>query len=589
MKKIPYGLDNYEMIITQDYYYIDKTKYIRTVEEQCNFVLFVRPRRMGKSLFTNMLMAYYDINKSNQFHTLFGHLKIGENPTEWANKFVVLKLDFSQIGGPVELLPQEFTQYCFIKLDDFFDQYQNLYSKEEREKVMKISNITQAIVRLVDISKMKGLHTYLFIDEYDNFTNTILAARGVKAHEAVTHGDGFYRQFFKGCKGTFERIFMTGVSPVTYDDLTSGFHIADVVALSPLFNQAIGVTEIELRKAIEYYQNEGAITRDTDDIIQEIKPWYDNFCFSNRSYGIEPTIYNTDMVLRYLRTLITEKQSPEVMVDYAARVDYKKLDHLVLAEDLTNREERIRIVHEICAQGYTLGDVMPEFPARDCGDERNFKSMLYYYGTLTYGGREEGMTRLIVPNKNMGELYLDYMLKITQDEGFPLRDKYKELDYAIKEAAVNGKWDILVDVLGRICYDYSSTRNAIRGEWDIQGFLRGLLCLNRFYDIWPELELGHGFNDILLVPRETSDCPTRHSYIIEVKYLKATSKSNRSELSKEDKAVSDKIHDAYTQLQQYISDHHLEDSPLLRHTSLTALYLIFREHTLVASGEYKTK
>lgn len=578
MKKIPYGIDDFELLISQDYYYIDKSDYIRTVEEQCNYVLLVRPRRMGKSLFTNMLAAYYDINKKDKFQSLFGNLKIGQNPTEWANKFVVLQLDFSQVNGTGEGLVKDFNRYCFLQIEDFFNRYKNIFTEEERNMILKLDVVKHAFVGIKDLSRLKGLHTYLFIDEYDNFTNTILAARGVKAHEEITHGDGFYRLFFQGCKGTFERIFMSGVSPVTYDDLTSGFHIADVVALSPRFNQAIGVTEIELRQMIEYYRQEGAITRTADETIEEIKPWYDNFCFSERSYGTEPTIYNTDMVLRYIKELILEKMPPQVMVDYAARVDPKKLDHLVLAEDLSNREERIAIVREICANGYTLGDVEPEFPACDCGDERNFKSMLFYYGTLTFGGRQDGQSRLIVPNKNMGDLYLGYMIRIAQNQGFPYKEAYKKLDEAIYKAAVEGDWNPLVKVIKEVCHEYASIRNAIRGEWDIQGFLRGLLCLNRFYEVWPELELGHGFSDILLVPRGMEDCPTRHSYIIEVKYIGANPKNPEKELK-------EKTDEACKQLQKYISDHHLHESALLRGTPLTALYLIFKEHQLIAHGE----
>ncbi|MCC8112502.1 MAG: ATP-binding protein [Bacteroidales bacterium] len=581
MKRIPYGIDDFERVIRQDYYYIDKSEYIRLVEEQCSYVLLVRPRRMGKSLFTNMLMAYYDINKKDQFQQLFGHLAIGKNPTEWANKFVVLKLDFSKIADDVDTLPAEFKSYCFGRIRAFFQEYSSLYSEQEQKDVLSSLSIASAVDLLVIYSKQKGLHTYLFIDEYDNFTNTILAARGVKAHEAITHGEGFYRSFFKGCKGSFERIFMTGVSPVTYDDLTSGFHIADVVALSPRFNQSIGVTETELRKMLEYYRAEGQITRSVDEIITEIKPWYDNFCFADDSYDTEPTIYNTDMVLRYLKELIHEKRPPKNMIDYAARVDYAKLDHLVLAEDLTNREERIETVYEICAKGYTVGVVQPEFPARDCGDSRNFKSMLYYYGTLTFGGWEDGEPRLIVPNKNMGDLYLDYMLQLAKGEGLQLNSKREALQTAIKEAAVDGQWKGMVDMVGEICKDYASIRNAIRGEHDIQGFLRGLLCLNSYYDIWPELELGHGFCDILLVPRSNKNCPTRHSYLIEVKYIGAIS-SSESALNK---AIEDKAKDAGIQLSQYINDHHLNDSSLLRGTPLTPLYLIFHEHKLVSMGE----
>lgn len=168
MKKIPYGIADFERIIRQDYYYIDKSEYIRTVEEQDSYVLLVRPRRMGKSLFSNMLMTYYDINTKDQFLDYFGNLKIGLNPTEWANKFVVISLDFSQVGGDAETLEHDFTQYCFIKLQKFFEDYQNIFTEKERESVLSLGSVKHAFVRLNDLAKAKGLHTYLFIDEIKN-------------------------------------------------------------------------------------------------------------------------------------------------------------------------------------------------------------------------------------------------------------------------------------------------------------------------------------------------------------------------------------------------------------------------------------
>lgn len=575
MKQIPYGIDDFERIITQDYYYIDKSQYIDIAEQQGSYLLFVRPRRMGKSLFVNMLMAYYDIAKKDQFESLFGSLWIGGHPTSEANKYLVLKFDFSHIKYEPEELEKNFTSYCMNRIALFLEYYAEYFTSIEREHILNQQNIKDSIVDLVARCRIKGLQTYLFIDEYDNFSNIVLSARGVSAHEAITHGEGFYRDFFKACKGTFHRVFMTGVAPVTYDDLTSGFNIGNVVALKPAFDKAIGVTETELREMIEYYRSSGHITRNTDEIVKEMKPWYDNFCFSEECFGVEPPIYNTDMVMRYIRDLILDGKAPQEMLDTNARTDFNKLNYLVLAEDLDNREQRIKIVKDICAAGYIAGHVKEQFPASRCGDEENFKSMLFYFGTLTFGGWDEyGEPKLVVPNKTMGELYLQYMLVLARQEGFSLtNDQLNDLQRRIKEAAVNHNWRPLIEKIGECYSSYSSLRNSIRGEADVQGFVRGLLCLNRFYDIWPELELGNGYCDVLLLPKGTLRCPTRFSYLIEIKYMKA-----------DESNVESRIAEACAQLDRYVQDKHLTNNPLLLGTQLTKIYLVFQGNALIAFG-----
>ncbi|MCD8386841.1 MAG: AAA family ATPase [Bacteroidales bacterium] len=358
MKRIPYGIEDFDRLIKEDYYFIDHSRYIELLENRASFILLLRPRRMGKSLFSNMMMSYYDIAKKDSFDRLFGNLYIGHHPTPLANKFVTLKLDFSRIGKvEMELLPDLFFDYCKAEIREAFQHYGDLFSSEEKDIVLNAPNAGRAVDSFDKMVKRKGLQSYLFIDEYDNFSNTVLASRGVKAHEDITHGEGFYREFFKCCKGSFDRIYMTGVAPVTYDDLTSGFNIATIIALEPKYNQILGITETELVEMIEYYRNEGCIQMDTDSIISEMKPWYDNFCFSESCYKKEAPIYNTAMVMNYLNYLIDNGVPPEEMIDYNARIDYKKLNYLVKAEDLSNREARFQILREICSNGFTCGKV----------------------------------------------------------------------------------------------------------------------------------------------------------------------------------------------------------------------------------------
>lgn len=574
MKKIPTDVDNFVTLREENYFFFDKSRYIRELERQKKFILFVRPRRMGKTLFSTMLMAYYDINLRDRFHELFGDLDIGKNPTEWANKYMVLRLDFSRIAYHPDDLEKNFYNHILWKIKEFLKRYEDYYSQQEQQEILSGGDINTIINAMVDYAHLKNMKVFLCIDEYDNFTNTVLAARGVEAHMAITHGEGFYRTFFSACKGTFDRIYLTGVSPVTYDDLTSGFNIADVVSLMPWFDQTIGVTEVELRDMIEYYRMEGAIARETEEIIAEMKPWYDNFCFAEKCYGQAPTLYNTQMVVRYMRSLVEFGVPPEPMLDASARVDYNKLNNLVMSEDYGDRKERISIIKEICSKGYTTGNVETQFSADQVGKEKNFKSLLYYYGTLTFGPRdpEYGLRMLIVPNKTMRDLYLKYMLNVIAEEGLELNGQIKNLYRLLGDAAIRGKWQPLVEELGKLCQQYSSLRN--NSEPNEQAFIRGLLCLNDYYDVWPELELGEGYCDILLVPKNFSENPTRYSYLIELKHLPVKVKSSEA-----------KVNEACKQLRQYISDAHLHDSALLRGTTLVPLYLVFQNHKLIAKGD----
>lgn len=207
MKKIPTDVDNFITLREENYYFFDKSGYIRELEAQKKFILLVRPRRMGKTLFSSMLMAYYDINLKNRFHELFGDLDIGENPTEWANQYMVLRFDFSHINNSdIDILEKNFNEYCRAQISEFIRQYDYVFSEDERIEILSMRDLKNSMVHLVSIAHRKKMKVFLSIDEYDNFTNTVLAARGVKAHEAITHGEGFYRTFFSGCKGTFDRI-----------------------------------------------------------------------------------------------------------------------------------------------------------------------------------------------------------------------------------------------------------------------------------------------------------------------------------------------------------------------------------------------
>ena len=225
VKQLPYGVSDFEYVMRENFYYVDKTMYIPQIEAQPNNLMFIRPRRFGKSLLLSMLKTYYDKAKKDQFEEIFGSLWIGKHPTELMGRYQVMHLDFSRIGGTIDELEKKFDRYLSMQLDDFMDKYQADYPSHLVERFFKLEGGNEKLTMITTIADRLRIPMYLIIDEYDNFTNVVLSEKGEEVYHKLTHAEGFYRDVFKKFKGTFERIFFTGVSPVTLDDLTSGFNI----------------------------------------------------------------------------------------------------------------------------------------------------------------------------------------------------------------------------------------------------------------------------------------------------------------------------------------------------------------------------
>ena len=246
--RIPYGISDFRRIRNEGLYYVDKTEYLAKMEALDSFVFFVRPRRFGKSLFISMMESYYDLNKKKDFKKLFGDLWIGKHPTENANRFMTLKLDFSKVGGTGEALERKaFNEHVGKALDEIVARYPEILGKHLPD-AFSSQTATAKFADVVSGSRLSGIPLYLIIDEYDNFTNQMIRATGVEDYRSITHGAGFYRNWFKKFKGDFDRIFMTGVSPVTMDDLTSGFNIASNLSQESEFNAMLGFSEAEVAK-----------------------------------------------------------------------------------------------------------------------------------------------------------------------------------------------------------------------------------------------------------------------------------------------------------------------------------------------------
>ena len=517
-KLIPYGIANFKQVRQENKYLVDKTMYFERMERAGNFLFLVRPRRFGKSLFLNMLEAYYDINEKDNFPELFKGLYVADHPTENRNKYLMLHLDFSQVQGDMDHITESLNDYMTLRCNLFALKYKSFYP-EEFTTMLQQSRTGDAKLNLIgDLSRMLGLRLYLIVDEYDNFTNDVLNVKGHEAYHELTHGTGIYRELFKKFKPVFDRIIMLGVSPITLDDLTSGYNIALNMTMDSRFNQMLGFSEDEVRQMIRYYKEVGAIKPELteDDILADMKPWYDNYCFAEESYGKEPSMFNSDMVCYYMSNLVDTGQRPEELIDPNTMTDYGKMKRLIVMDKLEG--ERLNIIHDIAEDGFIHGQVVSHFPAERMMEFGNFISLLYYYGMLTIGGVEGELLKLIIPNNNVRLQYYHYLLEEYQSIA---PANLQRLSLCYSRAALHGDWRPMMDCILKAYHDTTAVRQLIEGERNLQGFMNAYLTLTNYYLVAPEMEFSHGYCDFFLLPNHAAYPTVAHSYILELKYLKA--------------------------------------------------------------------
>lgn len=514
VKLLPYGVADFATVIEQNLYYVDKTMFIPELEKQPRNLFFIRPRRFGKSIFLSMLYSYYDCTQSHKFQSLFGNLWIGQHPTPLQGKYQVLFLDFSQITGNIDKLETKFNSYLSINLDAFVRQYSEYY-QAEMEEILAQEDFEEKMELIFKAAKAHQYHLYLIIDEYDNFTNVILNERGEKVYHAITHADGFYRDVFKKFKGNFERIFMMGVSPVTLDDVTSGFNIGWNISIKPEFDEMLGFSTTDVVEMFTYYKKHGSIPADSDidAIVNDMKPWYDNYCFAKQALKKKTRMFNCDMVLYYLRNYMDAGCPPEEMIDPNTRTDYGKMKKLLQFDKLDG--ERKGIIRKIAEEEQIVTQLYESFSAYQIPKAEIFPSLLFYYGMLTIKGTRGSKLILGIPNNNVRKQYYGYLEEEYQAKAYvdvnQLTDYYYDMAY-------DGKWEEGLRFMADAYAKVSSVRDGIEAERNLQGFFMAYLNLNDYYITAPELELNHGYCDFFLLP-DLTHYASQHSYILELKVL----------------------------------------------------------------------
>ena len=529
-KLLPYGMMNFADIRLDNYYYVDKTSFIPVIEQSDRFFFFIRPRRFGKSLTLNMLQHYYDVRTRDKFDALFGDLYIGKHPTRDRNSYLVLYLNFSGISGELHNYRQGLDAHCNTSFDYFCDIYAEYLPKGIKEVLNEKAGAVEQLDYLYHQCELAGQQIYLFIDEYDHFTNAILSdAESIHRYTEETHKEGYLRAFFNRVKaGTYssiKRCFITGVSPVTMDDLTSGFNIGTNYSLTPKFNAMMGFTEDEVREMLTYYSTKAPFHHTVDELIELMKPWYDNYCFAQECYD-QPTLYNSNMVLYFVKNYIDNNgKAPRNMIESNIRIDYEKLRMLIRKDKEFAHDASI--IQTLVSQGYITGELKDGFPAANIVDSDNFVSLLYYFGMLTVSGTYKGKTKLIIPNQVVREQLYTYLLNTYNEADLSFNNHEKnELSSAL---AYDGAWQSYFDYIADCLKCYASQRDKQKGESFVHGFTLAMTAQNRFYRPISEADTQSGYVDIFLSPMLEIYPDMSHSYIIELKYARYKDPESRVE------------------------------------------------------------
>ncbi|MBO7143762.1 MAG: AAA family ATPase, partial [Salinivirgaceae bacterium] len=524
IRLLPYGMSDFATIRRENRYYVDKTMFIPKLEE-FKYQMFLRPRRFGKSLMLNMLAAYYDVAMKDSFDELFGGLYIGDNPTEERNKYLILKFNFSGIDPDETKVQDSFNTNVLDTLVSFAKKYKDLLPEGTASKIANETKSNDAFTKLTNIIQLAGLQIYAIIDEYDNFANTMLAD-SESNYMNLTHGDGFFRLFFNNLKAAttendaaVSRIMISGVTPLTLSDVTSGYNIGMNISADSQFNSLAGFTETEFRQMLEYYRDATGVFHHTvDELIEITKPWYDNNCFSEDSID-DDRMYNSDMALFFIREYIKKNGNiPENMVDSNISSDYNKMTKLIRFEKQFG--EKTSLIQRINNDGYIYGTIKPEFALNDLDRYENLVSLMFYMGLLSVGDHQAGRTKLIIPNSTVRQQYFRYMQR-----NYDTFVSWKTDDNIMSDLGYSLAWKGEHEKFFRYiasCMKDATKNNDFNkyGEAFVKGFFLCQFGVNlNYFTPFTEQELDHGYSDLYLKPR----IGTPHGYIIELKYCKHSS------------------------------------------------------------------
>lgn len=524
MKKLPYGISNYEQLITENYYYVDKTKYIEQLENIAERnIMFLRPRKFGKTLFTSTLEYYYDINSKEKFEKLFGETYIGKNPSNLRNSYYILRFNFSGIDtSNEENAIAGFKEKVVLGIERFVNKYKiDFYINKDQSSEAMLGSIFEAFKMQKENGKI-----YVIIDEYDHFANELLGFLPENFNSLVSR-NGKVRKWYEVLKEASEsavdRIFITGVAPITLDSLTSGFNIGKDLTRDGRFNEMLGFTKEEL---IKIFDEQGISKEQQEKILPVMKENYDGYRFSLKG---KEKIYNSNMCLYFLNEYLVYNDLPERLIDVNIASDYSKLEKML---NLCQGENKKQILEKTLTDEGITARIIERFNPKIGFTEQDFVSMLFYLGYLTIADEMLNSAVLKIPNNVMRELYAEFFIKIIEEET-NLTIKLDDYNKMLEEVALHGKIDKLVELTHKYLNSLSNRDYEKFDEKYVKLIFFCIAMNMSIYSVKSEPEYQRKYPDIMMIPQDTSK--GYQAVIIEFKYLKAGEKAMLEEKQKEAK------------------------------------------------------
>ncbi|TMV45791.1 AAA family ATPase [Paenibacillus mesophilus] len=519
-RKLPYGISDFKSLREQNYLYIDKTPYIEKMESFSGKYLFlIRPRRFGKSLFLSTLEHYYGFEHAERFDKLFAGLYIGNHPTSLRNSYCILKLNFSGLNTDNRDKLEESFRIAFKDtLTSFFNTYSFIIEDAAvyKGQIESKNDFRSLWSLLFEAVKSCGKKLFLIIDEYDHFANDIIAMGNAPLYQDIVRAAGFVRDFYESVKiGTehvIDRIWMTGVSPIMLDDLTSGFNIATNLTMNASFNEMLGFTEQEVRAVID-----AAGIQEQQTSLVELRRNYNGYLFSEDGVS---RVYNPDMILYFFTQWELEGKYPKQLIDENVKTDYGRLQRLISSESNRKTLDYVIQNEEIAA------DIVSKFSFDLMYDEQYFVSLLFYMGLLTIDRKERMRLVLKVPNYVIRTVLWEYLERRIRLEQH-IRPNTEQLRKTIEQMAFDGTIKPFVDYVGEHVIKPLSNRDLNRfDEKYLKVLLFAYLIESRAYRPYSERETENGYMDIYL-EKDTRIPGIVYEWIIELKYLK---KQNASDI-----------------------------------------------------------
>jgi hypothetical protein len=572
IQRLPLGNADFKSIRTENYFYVDKTRYIELLEQEHNKnQIFIRPRRFGKSLFLSTLLYYYDINYANEFDQLFGDLYIGQRPTPEKNSYAVLKFDFSGLNalGGADAFIASFCKKVRSAIRDFLLLHKNIFSKAEQ--IVDQINKEQPDLSILDwaftIARDANTKIFVIIDEYDHFA-TDLAKLGVAGgndfYATMVKSNGLVRSFYAVIKSAsaasiVDRTFITGISPVMLDDLTSGYNIATNYSLDKQYNEMLGFT----RDEVEILMKGTGV--DANLINIDMEYYYNGYLFNESG---KDKVYNSSMILYFFSQILKTEEPPQSLIDPNLGIDVSRLRHLTQKE--SNRNTLIQILTE----NSIVSNILVNFSTDPLdNEESSFVSLLFYMGFLTIKESYLDELRLVIPNFSIQTVYWGYMRQLVKESSPDTTVEEKMLKEAVNALAMEGDLYRFIDYVSKNAFSKLS-------DYDLQYFnekyikmlLLAYLFLKSVYIPISEYEVDSGRIDIFL-QRNPKFPEINYEWVLELKYCKTTAKESE---------IAEKRREGLEQLNKYIQSHHLKNRPNLK--SALIIFIGKNKYEIITEG-----